>query len=118
MHTDHDSDRRTHMKKNKFGMKIQNWHRPLGSSQLGRRFLRHRYDDPELAKPGKYGDFLEDLNDYTEYEESDETAMERFLGYELRWYGLEQVLTEVVKRPPPLFCREWAIDHKVDGTSE
>jgi len=42
------------MKQKKFGKKIQNWHRPLGPSQLRRRFLRHRHDDPEVTSEGRY----------------------------------------------------------------
>lgn len=41
------------MKQNKFGKKVQNWHRPLGRSQLRERYLALRYDDAEYTKPGQ-----------------------------------------------------------------
>src|SRR5262245_45457211 len=34
------------MKQKKFGKRIQNWHRPIGRSELSQRFLRTRYDSP------------------------------------------------------------------------
>ena len=37
------------MKQKKFGDKIQNWHRPLGKSDLSWRYLRRRHDDPEAV---------------------------------------------------------------------
>ena len=33
------------MKQTKFGLKVQNWHRPLAPGQLKHSFRRHRYDD-------------------------------------------------------------------------
>ena len=52
------------MKKKKFGQKIQNWHRPLGPSQLPRRFLRHRYDEAGSTRPGEDLDDLVEVDDY------------------------------------------------------
>lgn len=41
------------MKQKKFGKKVINWRKPLQPNQFRRRFLRHRYDDPEFDNRGE-----------------------------------------------------------------
>ncbi len=55
------------MKRALFGKKIQNWHRPLGRTQLRRWYRRHRHDVPR----DEYEDIVPDRY-YEEYWEEDE----------------------------------------------
>lgn len=45
------------MKQKKFGKKIVNWRRPLGPSQLRRRYLRLRHEDPDYQDQNQFEDY-------------------------------------------------------------
>jgi hypothetical protein len=56
------------MKQKKYGNKIQNWHRPLGPSQLRQRFFQMRHSDPTLTTSGKNVVDSVDLDHHWDYD--------------------------------------------------
>lgn len=100
------------MKQKKYGQKIQNWHRPLGPSQLRQQFLRKRYDDPELKKQGRSidcsssGDFDWDWD----YGDEDWDEPENSWRFGLFNYYLDQVLDPITNPPSPLICLKQLTD--------
>jgi len=101
------------MKQRKFGKKIQNWHRPLGPSQLRRRFLKHRYDDPEYDERGQLRDDSPEVDDYWDCYDPCGPDCE-ICGVARRDdpfdYHLLQFMRSVTSLPPPLIPYEWAVD--------
>ena len=104
------------MRQKKFGKKIQNWHRPLRPSQLGRRFLEHRYDDPEIRKRGQSIDVLTGVDDcwdpFDPYQDWDDGELEDLYRLEL-----DKFLTRTLDSSDPLFRPEWAADSSIVATT-
>ncbi len=61
------------MKQKKFGKKVQNWHRPLGSNEKNAKFLRTQYKDPIYTDDGKIRgtvhDYFPDYDGDIDYDE-------------------------------------------------
>lgn len=93
------------MKQKKYGKKIINWHRPLGRSQLRRRYLRQRYQDIEYTNSGSLRS--------TEIEVEVDDCWNPYDPYYGDWYGdwncadegdinqhqLDNLLQSVLNRP-------------------
>src|SRR5262245_45772335 len=106
------------MKKWRLGKRIQNWHRPLGSSQLRRRYCQHRYDDPEVAKRGRSLDYLVEGNDCRDGHDPYEDEYLRGDSNDLNEYELGLFLNQLLRPLPPLFRPEWATDATADHNAE
>jgi len=104
------------MKQQKYGKRILNWHRPLGPSQLRQRFLRHRYDDPELTQ--REQGFSWSIDDaacdafwntfdpyYDPYGESFEADSD-----DLHMHVMGRHLTQILNPAIPFFQPEWVAD--------
>lgn len=105
------------MKQKKLGKKVQNWHRPLGPSQLRRRFLQHRYDDPEVTKRGRSLGYIVDVDDcwdcYDPYQPDWGGDTDDIYRYELDLF-----LKQILNPPPPLIPLEWVTDAPSDEDGE
>jgi len=104
------------MKKRKVGKKIQNWHRPLGPSQLRQRFLWIRYDDPEFTNQGRYRDYPVPVDDcwncYDPHVDSPGCDDERFS------YNLSHLWSEIANPHPPHTKLELPTDDPAGRSSE
>jgi hypothetical protein len=92
------------MKRKRFGRKVQNWHRPLGPTELGRRYRKRRHDAPEVVEEGRclpfepdYIDDFWDCYDPVEWEWSaDRDADPREIKNDLRYVQLRSVSASVL----------------------
>lgn len=102
------------MKQKKFGKKIQNWHRPLGPSQLRRRFRTHRYDDSELdARRSVLDEFPEGDDCWDCYDPPCDPDCEYCGGddgNDLYGYYLRRFVQGLAYQSPPLIPLELAVD--------
>jgi hypothetical protein len=109
------------MKRKKFGEKITNWHRPLGRSQLRRRFLVQRHDDPELTQRGPAVDWSVDDDAYDAYWNSYDPYYEiwEITSDDRHTQVMETSLTKILNPSIPFFRPEWLNDgDATDGESK
>jgi len=91
------------MKQKKFGKKIQNWHRPLGPSQIGHRFRQLRYESIEPSVDLMVSDYFEE-DDWNPYDPDDDYELERQKN--LFAYSLYQLLQDIIESSPSILIPE------------
>ena len=102
----------SHMEQTRFGKKVQNWHRPLGPSQLRRRFLQRRDADLETIRWGQPPD-----NFARVYSTRDYWGRYSYPVYgdnggpeDIYHYFLDHLLQNIVGTHPSLIPLEWAVE--------
>ena len=102
------------MKQQKYGEKIINWHKPLGRSQLRQRYLRHRREDVQSAKPWLSDAYTVEVDEYwncydpyEDYGYSDYGERE-----DLYRHNLNEFLTEILNATPPVILSGITLDIK------
>lgn len=101
------------MKQKKFGKKVQNWHRPLGPSQLAHRFRRLRYETVEPSEESMVREYIEDKfwDPYDPYWDDDyRVDVEK----DLQDFLLRTLKEDIVKTSPPSLSVESVIETPSD----
>ena len=106
------------MKQKKFGEKIQNWHRPLGRNQLRQRYLRQRYEDPEVDVKQPERTHRSSDVDVDDYWNCYDPYCCGGDDDDVHLHQLQYLLTELVHLPTPVFKPEWAVDAEQSNDSE